>query len=55
MLGIHRDHVPAPHKPFENHMPHTFKILFYLLIWLTLMAFGLVAAAVTKSQALQIL
>lgn len=36
-------------------MSQTLKIFFYLLLWLTLMAIGFVAAAVTKSQILPVL
>lgn len=31
------------------------KILFYLLVWMSLMAFGFVAAIATKTQMLHIL
>lgn len=36
-------------------MSHTIKILFYMLLWLSFMAVGFIAAVATKSKVLYLL
>lgn len=38
----------------KNHMHQAIKILFYLLSWLSIMAFGFMAAIATKGKMLPI-